>query len=163
MKGVSLIVAMSIPRRIIGFEGDIPWHLSADLKRFKSLTMGKPIIMGRKTWESIGKPLPGRISIVMSRTEFDPGFPEVHVRKDLLETLDEFSSQYEETMVVGGASIYEQAFPYVEKLYLTGVYGSFSGDTFFPDFSIQDWEMLPTVQGPENEEFPYFFTDLIRR
>lgn len=138
MTKLSLIAAVA-ENGVIGKDNAIPWRISADMKYFKKATVGKPIIMGRKTWQSLGKPLPGRRNIVISRTLFIP-FDEVDVVPD-------FSTAFilaqkggaEEVMVIGGAAVYAEALPDAERLYLTEVHGEVEGDTFFPSFDRSDW------------------------
>lgn len=128
---VSLIAAMD-RNRLIGNDNQLPWHLPADFAWFKSVTMGKPIIMGRKTFDSIGKPLPGRTNIVLSRT------PNVTIEgavvvSDLEQALA-VEPQAEEQMIIGGSSIYALALPRVSRMYLTLVDGEFEGDAWFPEY-----------------------------
>ena len=127
---ISIIVAMA-DKRVIGHDNRLPWHLPADLKHFKATTMGKPIIMGRKTWESIGRPLPGRTNIVVTR---DPrytadGCVVVHSIDAALQAC----SGNEEVMVIGGAEFYRQVLPEASTLYLTLVHDEFEGDALFPE------------------------------
>ena len=126
---LSLIVAAS-RNGVIGAGGKLPWHLPADLQRFKKLTMGHPILMGRKTFKSIGKPLPGRTNIVITRQE---GFQAcgAAVAHSLEEAL-QMCEKEAEVFVIGGAEIYKQALPLADKIYLTRVEQDFEGDTFLP-------------------------------
>jgi dihydrofolate reductase len=119
--------------RGIGKEGHIPWHVSADLKRFKALTMGHPIVMGRKTWESFGRPLPGRTSIVITRQEGYAAEGAV-VTGTFEEALTEAARLDQEIYVIGGAEIYRLALPFVDRIELTHVSGRHEADTFFPEF-----------------------------
>lgn len=132
---ICLIVAHS-RNRVIGRDGDLPWHLSEDLKFFKAKTMGKPIIMGRKTFESIGKALPGRTSIVVSRdTEFmSEGVLTVSAVEEAIEVGRDIAhmQDQEEVMVIGGAQIYGQALGLADRIYLTEVDAEVDGDVFFP-------------------------------
>jgi dihydrofolate reductase len=125
---LSLIVAAS-DRGVIGRAGGLPWRLSADLRRFKSLTMGHALILGRKTWDSIGRPLPGRRMIVVSRGE--PALPDGVLRAASFEAALEQARRIEgeETFVIGGAAIYEAALALVDRIYLTRVHGNVDGDT----------------------------------
>ena len=131
---VSIIVAMD-RCGVIGANGRLPWHLPADLKHFKSVTMGKPIIMGRKTHESIGRPLPGRENIVLTR---DPGYlaPTCTVLRSVDAVLAHCSAA-EEIMIMGGAEIYAQFLPRAARIYLTRIDAALGGDTHFPQ-----WEDL---------------------
>lgn len=139
---LSLIVAMA-RNRIIGVENDLPWHIPADLQRFRTVTMGKPVIMGRKTFQSIEarlkKPLPGRPNIVVSANGFS--YPGVDVFSDLETAISEarFEHPGAELMIIGGASIYEQALPLVSRMYLTIVDQDARGDAYFPAYDEKDW------------------------
>jgi len=120
----------------IGKNNKLPWHLSADLKRFKKLTIGHPIIMGRKTFESIGKSLPGRTNIIITRTQ-KHSVPKrnVYYVNSLNEAIKLAKTKNkQEIFIIGGGEIYKQALPLADKLYLTHVYGNFNCDTFFPDY-----------------------------
>lgn len=133
---VSIIAAMD-RNRLIGNKNQLPWHLPADFAHFKAITMGKPIIMGRKTFESIGKPLPGRINIVLSRNpeiQFD-GVVCVSSFEDAINAV----SDAEEVMVIGGSTLYEMLLPQVDRMYITYVDGEFTGDAWFPEFDEQQW------------------------
>lgn len=141
---ISLIVAHD-KNRVIGYENDMPWHLPGDLKYFKEMTMGKPVIMGRKTFESIGRPLPGRRNIVITRNaayeaegiELAPS----------LEAALALVRDVEEIMVIGGEQIFTQALPLADKLYITLIDHEFVGDTYFPDYP--GWKL--TKRGEPNE------------
>lgn len=143
--GISLIVATA-QNRVIGIRNDLPWHLPADLKRFKALTTGKPVIMGRKTFESIferiKKPLPDRPNIVISRSGFT--HDGVAVYEDLKEALEATAKNYsnQEIMVIGGASIYEQALPLADRLYLTIIQKDYDGDAWFPEIKQDEWKSI---------------------
>lgn len=126
---ISLIAALA-PDRLIGADGDLPWRLPADLKRFKRRTMGKPIVMGRATWASIGRPLPGRRNVVLSRR---PGYAAAGA--EVFAELDAALAAVgdaPEVMVIGGAGLYAATLPRAGRLYLTLVRGAFTGDTWFP-------------------------------
>jgi len=138
---LSLIVAVA-ENGVIGREGGLPWHLSADLKRFKRLTMGHTIVMGRKTWESIGRPLPGRTMLVVSR-QADYQANGVQVVGSLAEAIDQAQQAGEETLfVIGGAEIYRQALPKANRLYLTRVLAPIDGDTHFPEIDLSVWNPI---------------------
>jgi dihydrofolate reductase len=155
---VSLIVAMD-ENRGIGLRGGLPWHLSTDLKRFKSLTIGHHILMGRKTFESIGRALPGREMIVVSR---NPGYRAegclvVHSIEEGLE-----AARYQEEselFIIGGREIFEQALPYAMRIYLTQVHTAGEVDTFFPEINLDDWWVVDSSSFPagENDDFPTTF------
>ena len=130
---ISAIVAMS-KNRVIGRENQIPWSLPEDLKRFKKITMGCPVIMGRKTFESIGRLLPGRVNCVITRQK-DFQVPGAVVVSSWEEAKSYFMTKAEEIFVIGGSEIYRLALPEVQKLYLTVIHQEFEGDVFFPPFS----------------------------
>jgi len=157
---LSLIVAMS-RNRVIGRDGDLPWRLSADLQRFKQLTMGHHIIMGRTTYESIGRPLPGRHSVVLSR---DPHFsaPEVTVVRSLEEACQVAASD-NEAFVIGGAQIYALALPHVERIYLTTVQADVEGDTSFPSLAWESWETIEETSIEADAKNDYASTFRIMR
>lgn len=135
---LSLIVAMS-ENRVIGVANDLPWHLPADLKYFKAQTLGKPIIMGRKTYESIGRPLPGRRNIVVTRTH-DWAAQGVEAASSLEQAiLLAEAGGAPEVMITGGAQIYAQAIDKVDRLYITEVALRLEGDSYFPDFDMACW------------------------
>lgn len=119
--------------RAIGLNGGIPWRLSEDMKLFKRLTMGHPILMGRKTWESLGRPLPGRQNIVLTRDAAYRAEGAVVIH-DLSE-LESMELQAAEVMVIGGAQVYERMLPLMQRLYVSEVQGRHEADTFFPPFS----------------------------
>ena len=133
----SFVVAVA-RNGIIGHTNGLPWRLPADLAFFKRLTMGHPIIMGRKTYESIGKPLPGRLNVVVTRS---PGFvaPGCTV-VDTLEAAYRAAGEAPEVFIIGGAQIYEAAFAAADRIYLTEVESDIEGDTYFPRFDRREWE-----------------------
>ncbi len=139
---VSIIVAIA-ENGVIGRGGGLPWRLSEDLKRFKELTMGKPIVMGRKTFQSIGKPLPGRPNIVITRDKsFHPeGVHVAHGFEEALETAAELGTggNEDEIMIIGGAEIYRLALAVAERMYLTKVHDTPKGDAYFPDYDRARW------------------------
>jgi dihydrofolate reductase len=144
----SLIVAVA-DNGVIGNDNQLPWRISADLKYFKQVTMGKPIIMGRLTYESIGKPLPRRSNIVVTRN--------IAWQAEGVERAGDFSealaiakkiaddSGLEEVMIIGGATIYREALPQADRLYLTRVHTEVDGDAFFPDLDINEWLETPVA------------------
>ncbi len=145
---LSLIVAMA-QNGVIGRNGDLPWHLPADLKHFKATTLGKPVIMGRRTWDEIGKPLPGRRNIVISRrSDFTASGAEV---VDSLETALGLVADAAEVMVIGGAQIYAQALPFADCIYRTLVCGEMPGDTWFPPVDWQQWRLVEEREQPADE------------
>jgi dihydrofolate reductase len=133
---VSLLVAAA-ENDVIGRDNALPWHLSDDLKRFKALTLGKPMLMGRKTFESIGKPLPGRTSLVLSRSKdwTRPGAIRVHSFEEALER----AGAVPELVVIGGAEVYRLALPHARRIYLTRVHAQVAGDARFPPLDETGW------------------------
>ncbi|MGR8931738.1 MAG: dihydrofolate reductase [Gammaproteobacteria bacterium] len=156
---ISLIVAMA-SNRAIGLNGQMPWHLSADLKRFKQVTMGSPIMMGRKTYEAIGHPLPGRENLVISRSE-DYRLSGCRVFTSIESGLD-YASTSDELFVIGGATLYEALLPIADYLYLTMIDRRFEGDTFFPEIDYKTWEELSRedVSNDPQVDFSYSFLKL---
>ena len=146
---LSLIAAMD-KNRLIGKDNDLPWHLPADLQHFKSTTMNKPILMGRKTYDSIGRPLPGRTNIVLTRSEG------IHIDGvTVVNSLDEAIKSVpdaDELMVIGGSSVYELVLPKTDFMYLSFVEGEFEGDAWFPEFNEEDWEIVDSkMQMPDEK------------
>jgi dihydrofolate reductase len=158
---LSLLVAVA-ENNVIGRDGDLPWHLSADLRRFKRLTMGHVMLMGRKTWESIGRPLPGRTSIVISRqADYQTGFDEVPVAVNLDEALArtrQVAAETAEVFVIGGARIYEMILPRVDRLLLTRVHAEVQGDVFFPPVNWEAWHLVEEEQHPADEQNDFSHT-----
>jgi len=151
---ISLIAALD-KNRLIGSDNGIPWHLPADFKHFKAVTMGKPIIMGRKTFESIGKPLPGRLNIVISRSDFSAeGITSASSIDDALATIDDA----EEAVIIGGANIYQQVIDKVDRMYLTHIDASCEGDAWFPEFNINDWQETDQLFVKADEKNNYNFS-----
>lgn len=148
--------------RVIGADNRMPWHLSADLKRFRQITMGKPLIMGRRTHESIGRPLPGRKNIVLTseRRYAAPGCAVVHTLADALSEADA-----DEVMIIGGASLYEALLPKADRLYLTLIHREFAGDVFFPEFEWNEWREVDRLDVGEDPDsgLSYSFLALERQ
>jgi len=134
---ISLIVAMA-SNRVIGLNNKMPWHLSADLKRFKHITMGSPILMGRKTYESIGKPLPGRTNIIISRN-LSYSQEGCLVFNDLTTALKTISESADEVFIVGGSDLYKAIMPMADTLHITLINRDFQGDTLFPEIDFNEW------------------------
>lgn len=153
---IAIIVATD-NRRLIGKDNDLPWKLSADLQYFKRVTMGKPLVMGRKTHESIGRPLPGRKNIVITK---DASFTaEGCVVVNSIEAALHECADVEEVMVMGGASLYEQFLPLATKLYLTKVHADLDGDTWFPEWDEQQWREIAREDhsADDKNQFDYSF------
>ena len=150
---ISLIAAMD-RNRLIGNKNQLPWHLPADLTHFKQVTMGKPIIMGRKTFESIGRPLPGRTNIVLTRDE-DYQADGIVLTGSLDKALDCAASEgVEEVMIIGGSNIYGQALDHSDRLYLTIVDGEFDGDAWFPEIDMERWQEVSSEAHQADETNP---------
>jgi dihydrofolate reductase len=163
---LSLIAALA-ENRVIGIDNRMPWHLPGDFKYFKATTLGKPIIMGRKTWDSLGRPLPGRLNLVVSR---QPGLQ--------LEGAEVFSSLdaaivraeawaheqgVDEVMLIGGAQLYAQALERADRLYLTRVGLSPEGDAWFPEFDASQWQLTSNVGNPATAETPAYNFEVWQR
>ena len=150
---ISMIVAMA-EDRVIGLDNKMPWHLPADLQHFKKMTLGKPVIMGRKTYDSIGRPLPGRLNIVVSRDAnltIEGVTCVTCVEQALLAAKD-----FEEVMIIGGATIYDYFLPVANRLYLTFIDLKTEGDTRFPDYLEQGrWETVTTEHYLVDEKNAY--------
>jgi len=153
---ISYVVAVS-RNGVIGREGGLPWHISSDLKRFKEITMGKPVVMGRKTWESLPrKPLPGRRNIVITRQAgFAPEGAEVAATPE--EAL-RLCGDAPEVAVIGGGEIYRLFWPLVDRLYLTEVDLEVAGDTHFPEVSAAEWREIGREVHPRGEKDSASFT-----
>ncbi len=144
-----ILVAAMGKNRVIGIDGRMPWHLPADLKHFKQITMGKPVIMGRRTFESIGKALPGRTNIVLTRG--DPPLPDDVIRADSLDTALAAAGEAPEVMIIGGAQIYAEALPQATAMELTFVDAEPDGDTFFPEWERSEWDVAATSVHPADD------------
>jgi dihydrofolate reductase len=160
-KTVTLIAAMG-SNRAIGLDGRMPWHLPAELKHFKQATMGKTIVMGRKTWQAIGRPLPGRQNVVISR---NPAYLARGV--DLVGSLDEAIevSQSDEVMIIGGGQLYEQALPLAQRMLLTLIDIEPQADTWFPDWDEDEWLQAAEAHFPadDNNGLSYRIVELKRK
>ncbi|WLR52951.1 dihydrofolate reductase [Bacillus tianshenii] len=150
---ISFLVAMD-KNRVIGKGNDLPWRLPEDLKYFKRVTMGRAIVMGRKTYESIGKPLPGRENIVITRNK-DFQVEGVTVFHSVEEAVKEAKSRDEEVFFIGGGNIFEQTLKGADKLYITKIEESFDGDTFFPEIDPEEWKLVSQEKGLHDEKNPY--------
>ncbi|OGT36712.1 MAG: dihydrofolate reductase [Gammaproteobacteria bacterium RIFCSPHIGHO2_12_FULL_38_14] len=153
---ISIIVAFD-KNRLIGNHNTLPWHLPADLAYFKKMTMGKPVVMGRKTHESIGKPLPGRRNIVISSTKTFYGCETFSSVEAALAAL----SSEKEIMVIGGKNIFEQFLPKAQRLYITKIDAEFSGDVYFPACDLSQWEQVTVEKHTPDEKNVYSYCFLI--
>jgi dihydrofolate reductase len=152
---ISLLVARSL-NGVIGRDNALPWRLPADLKRFKALTMGKPILMGRRTFESIGRALPGRVNLVLTGNPQwrAPGAVVVH---DLDEAFAR-AGDVTELVVIGGAALFTLLLPVAERIYLTDVHATLSGDTHFPALAPAEWREVEQIGYPADAEHAYGMT-----
>ena len=162
---IALVVAQAA-NRVIGRQNKLPWHLSEDLRHFRRITMGKPVIMGRKTYESIGQPLSGRRNIVLSGRP-DWQVPGVEVASNLAEALQIACQQpAEEIMIIGGARVYAQALPIADRVYLTQVHRELEGDAWFPELDSDCWSTVSVTSGCDEQsgvEYSFFTLDRLRR
>ncbi|WP_153111642.1 dihydrofolate reductase [Propionivibrio limicola] len=164
---ISLIAAVA-NHRVIGKNNRLLWQLPEDMRHFRTTTRGKPVIMGRKTWESLPdafRPLPGRLNIVVSRNA-DYAAPGATLAGSLTEALKiaaQASPSPEEVFIIGGAEIYQETLPAAHRLYLTEIAADFDGDAHFPEFTPQDWEEISRTPAQEPAAFPYSFAVYQRR
>lgn len=150
---LSIIVAVA-ENGVIGDKNALLWHISEDLKHFKALTTGHPVVMGRRTYESLGRPLPNRTNVVITRQQIEiPGCTVVH---SLQEALGLFPAS-EEVFVIGGAQIYAEALPLAGRFYLTRVFRAYEGDTRFPDWDERQWRLVESESFPGGKDYPYPF------
>lgn len=147
---ITAVAAMG-HNRVIGQDGRLPWKMPADLRHFRSLTRGQTILMGRKTWESIGRPLPDRENLVLSRSR------DLVLEGARVVTLDE-ALAIENLFVIGGEEIYRLFLPHLDRQELTEIHATFEGDSFYPEFSRQEWVESERVDYPADEENPYPFS-----
>ncbi len=156
---LSLIAALSA-NNVIGRDNQVPWRLSTDLKRFKALTMGHHLVMGRKTYESVGKPLPGRITVVVTRQSdwTAAGVTVVHTLDEAIRVAE--AAGESEAFIAGGAEIYAQVMHRADRMYLTRVHAEVEGDTWFPEFDdVSEWRLTDAerFEADEKNEYPFSF------
>lgn len=154
------LIAALADNRVIGRDNQLPWHLPADLKHFKAMTLGKPIIMGRKTWDSLGRPLPGRLNLVVSR-QASLQLPGAEVFASLeaaLQRAEEWAKaeEVDELMLIGGAQLYEQGLALAQRLYLTRVALSPEGDAWFPAFNETAWHLASSIEHQAGDTTPAY-------
>ncbi|GGK56958.1 dihydrofolate reductase [Rufibacter glacialis] len=154
---IALVVAIA-ENRVIGKDNQLIWHLPKDLQHFKKLTMGHPMVMGRKTFDAIGKPLPGRTSIIVTRQPEYQAPEGCVVTSSLEKALEHGLALDEQVLVVGGGDIYRQALPLAEVVYLTLVHESFEGDVFFPELEADAWEVTEQEEHYPDEKHAFPFT-----
>ncbi|HUC81711.1 MAG TPA: dihydrofolate reductase [Flavisolibacter sp.] len=154
---ISLLVAAS-ENNVIGKDNQLPWHLPNDLKYFKNLTWGMPILMGRKTFDSIGKPLPGRKSVVITRNKAwqHEGVDVVHSIEEAVQKAESYGVK--EIFVIGGAEIFTTALPTAKRVYLTRIHQPFEGDVFFPELSADEWQLASSRFCSADEKNAYDHT-----
>ena len=150
---ISIIVAVAA-NGVIGDNNSLLWHISEDLRNFKRITSGHPVIMGRKTFESLGRPLPNRTNVVVSRTA--TAIDGCRVAASLDEAIAMFSAD-EEAFIIGGAQIYAQALDAADKIYITRVGRDYEGDTSFPEWDATRWRLTSREEFPRGEKYPYPF------
>lgn len=156
---LSIIVAMA-QNRAIGRDNQLLWHISADLRRFKAITMGHTIIMGRRTYQSIGRPLPGRRNIVVSR---NPSFSaEGCTVAQSLEAALALCPAGDEAFVIGGGQIYAQALPLAHRMYITLVHSDMEADTFFPEYDPAQWRVVAEQEDSQADGLAFTFIDMER-
>ena len=161
---LSIVSAVS-ENNVIGKDNKIIWHLPEDMKRFKELTIGHTIIMGRKTFESLGRVLPNRKHVVLTRDET------YHVQNEAveivhsIEDLEKYIVSKEENFVIGGAIVYRQLMPKVDKMYITKIHEKFEGDSYFPVINENEWQIVEKVQGIKDEKniYDYEFITYARK
>jgi len=156
---ISIVVAMS-NNGVIGRDGDLPWHLSADLRHFKAITMGKPIVMGRVTHESIGRILPGRENIILTQNE-NYQSEGCTIINDLNQVIAR-SEDLDEIMIIGGAQLYKDTLGLANCLFITEVHADVEGDVYFPEFDRGNWQEIERqfFRADDNNEFDYSFVVL---
>ncbi len=154
---VSIVVAIA-KNRVIGKDNKLPWKLSGDLRHFKQLTLGHHVIMGRKSFDAVGKPLEGRVNIVVSRNKGlqIEGALVMHSVKEAIHFCEEIKEH--EAFVIGGAEIVKQALPLADKMYLTHIDAEPEGDTFFPEWNPDEWTIISSVDHDADEKNQYPFT-----
>lgn len=163
-KPVLSAIAAAAENRVIGKDNKMPWHMPADLKHFKTLTSGHPVLMGRKTYESIGKPLPNRTNIIMTR-DMNYSAPDciiVNTVEAAVSMADEL--EMDEIFVIGGAEVYRQLLSQIQRIYLTEIHHQFEGDAYFPELNPDEWKEVSRERhaADENNKYDYSFVVLER-
>ncbi|MEX3466854.1 dihydrofolate reductase [Staphylococcus capitis] len=156
---LSILVAHD-KQRVIGYQNQLPWHLPNDLKHVKQLSTGHTLVMGRKTFESIGKPLPNRRNVVLTNNH---SFK--HEGVDVIHSIEEINDIPGQVFIFGGQTLFEEMIDKVDDMYITVVDGKFQGDTFFPPYTFEDWEVESSVEGQLDEKntIPHTFLHIVRR
>ncbi|MGV0925519.1 dihydrofolate reductase [Empedobacter tilapiae] len=151
------IVVAKASNNVIGAKNDLIWHLPNDLKHFKSLTSGHPIIMGRKTFESLGRPLPNRTNIVVTRDQ-NWNAEGIEIASSLSKAIVAAKKIDDDIYIIGGGNIYKQAMEFTDVLYITEVHHEFDGDTYFPEIDSDEWEEVEREDFKKNEKHPYAYS-----
>ena len=156
---ISGIVAMS-RNNIIGINNKLPWHLPADLKNFKKITLNKPVIMGRNTYESIGKPLPNRANIVITSQKIDG--------VELFDSIEDAIEAYkncEEVVIIGGEKLFKSSLHLINKMYITMIDEEFEGDTYFPTLNMNEWKIIKeeSFEPDEKNKYKFKFVELVKK
>lgn len=163
---LSLIAGIA-ENRVIGIDNSMPWHLPGDFKYFKEKTLGKPVIMGRKTWDSIGRPLPGRLNLVVSRqTGLQLEGAEVYASlQEAIARAEEWAAEHgaDEMMLIGGQQLYGQGLPHANRLYLTRIELNVEGDAWFPEFDSAQWQRVSTQANPAEGDKPAYHFEVWER
>ncbi|HTM63914.1 MAG TPA: dihydrofolate reductase [Gammaproteobacteria bacterium] len=161
-KPVLSAIAATAENRVIGLNNKMPWHMPADLKHFKEITSGSPVLMGRKTYESIGKPLPNRTNIILTRDAKYPS-PEDCIVVTNIDTAISMANELsmDEIFVIGGAEIYQQLLPKIQRVYLTEIHHTFEGDAFFPELSKSEWKEISREQHRSDDKNPYDYSFVV--
>lgn len=156
---VSLIVCHS-DQNVIGFKNKMPWYLPVDLKHVKKLTEGNTIVMGRKTYESLGKPLPNRKNVILTSNR-----DYVAEGADIIHSIEEINGLPGKIFIFGGSGVYRQTMDLVDEMYITRIQETFAGDTFFPEYDLNEWEVAGRQKGTvdEKNKYPHEFLKLIRK
>lgn len=151
------IVVAKASNNVIGAKNDLIWHLPNDLKHFKSLTSGHPIIMGRKTFESLGRPLPNRTNIVVTRDQ-NWNAEDIEIASSLQKAIEAAKKIDDDIYILGGGNIYKQAIEFTDVLYITEVHHEFDGDTYFPEIDSDEWEEVEREYFKKDEKHPYAYS-----
>ena len=163
---LSIIVAISASNNAIGKDNSLLWHISEDLKRFKEITSGHKILMGRKTFESLPGILPNREHIILTRDKnFNVDSDKVTIINNIEDAIKYYKDSNEEIFIIGGGEIYKEFLPFANKLYLTKVYKDFDADTFFPQINLDEWKVIHTSETKIDEKsgLNFEFIDLLRK
>ena len=163
---LSIIVAIAASNNAIGKDNSLLWHISEDLKRFKEITSGHKILMGRKTFESLPGILPNREHIILTRDKnFNVDSDKVTIINNIEDAIKYYKDSNEEIFIIGGGEVYKEFLPFANKLYLTKVYKDFDADTFFPQINLDEWKVIHTSETKIDEKsgLNFEFIDLLRK